>query len=145
MTEPMTMDRDAVPGWFKPAAIASALWMMLGCVMYLLEVSTDPATLPADQRPMMEAIPIWMWAAFAVAVWVGLAGAVMLLMRRRLAVPLLGVSVLAMLVQNSAYLIDPELSAAVPVATLWLPLVIIGITLLVFLFARHAARRGWLR
>lgn len=134
-----------VPKWFGVAAILSVLWMLLGCGMYLFEVTLDPATLPTDSRAMVEAIPVWMWAAFATAVWVGLAGAVLLLMRRRLAVPLLGISVLAMLVQNSAYLVDPRLREAVPPASLALPVIDIAITVAVFLFARQAQRKGWLR
>ena len=130
--------------WFKPAAIASLLWMMLGCAMYLIEVTMDPAALPVDQRAMIEAIPSWMWAAFAVAVWVGLAGAVMLLLRKKLAVPLLGISLIAMLVQNSAYLIDPQLREAASSDSLLLPIIIVAITWTVFWFAYHSRKRGWL-
>ena len=131
--------------WFWIAAIFSLLWFALGCAMYLYEVTLDPKTLPLDQRAMMEAIPSWMWGAFAAAVWVGLAGAVMLLMRRRLAVPLLGISLAACIVQNSAYFIDPRLRDVVPTDTLVLPIVIVAITWTIFWFAYHSRKRGWLR
>lgn len=130
--------------WFKPAAIASVLWMMFGCAMYLVEVTLDPATLPLDQQEMVAATPRWMYAAFAVAVWVGLAGAVLLLLRRKLAVPLLGISLVAMLVQNSAYLLSPRLREAVGSDSLFLPIVIILVTWTVFWFAYHSRKRGWL-
>ena len=126
-------------------AVLSTLWMGIGCFMYLYEVTLDPATLAPDVRAMTEAIPEWMWAAFALSVWVGLAGTIMLLLRRRLAVPLIGFSVLAELVQNSAYLIDPELKAATPAASLMLPVIITAITICVFLFALNASKRGILR
>lgn len=126
-------------------AVLSTLWMAIGCFMYLYEVTLDPATLAPDVRAMTEAIPDWMWAAFALSVWVGLAGTVMLLLRRRLAVPLIGFSILAELVQNSAYFIDPELQAATPAGGLWLPAIITAITFGVFLFALNASKRGILR
>ena len=131
--------------WFMPAAIASLLWMLLGCAMYLIEVSLDPATLPLDQQAIVAAMPKWMYAAFAIAVWVGLAGAVMLVLRRKLAVPLLGISLLAMLVQNSAYFVDRRLAEVVPSDSLLLPIIVLAITWTVFWFAWHSLRRGWLK
>ena len=131
--------------WFKWAALASLAWYLLGCALYLLEVTTDPATLPADQRAMVEAAPTWMWAAYAIAVWVGLVGAVLLLMRRRLAVPLLLVSLLAVLVQFSAYFLHAPLSEAVSSDMLLVPIVVVALTWTVFWFAYHSHKRGWLR
>lgn len=132
-------------GWFKPAAIASVLWMALGCASYLYQVTLDPATLPVDQRAVLEAAPKWMWAAFAVAVWVGLAGTVMLFLRRRLAVPLLGVSLLAVLVQFSAYFLHQPLREATGSNGLLIPIIIVAVTWTVFWFAYHSRKRGWLR
>jgi len=70
------------PRWFTIAAAAALVWEMIGCVMYLMQVSVDPATLPLDQRAMWDAAPMWMIAAYAVAVWVGLTGAIFLLFLR---------------------------------------------------------------
>ena len=130
--------------WFKFAAIASILFMILGCVAYLMQVTTDPATLPLDQRAMVEAAPTWMWAAFATAVWVGLAGAVLLLLRKKLAVPLLGVSLLAVLVQFSAYFIVPGLRELMSSDSLLIPIVIVAVVWTIFWFAWHSRKRGWL-
>ena len=131
--------------WFKPAAIASAIFMALGCLSYILHVSIDPATLPVDQRAMMEAVPAWMTAAFAVAVWVGLAGGTALVMRRKIAEPLLLVSLVAVMVQFSAYFADPELRDATPSDALVIPIIIVLLTWTIFWFARHSKQRGWLR
>ena len=130
--------------WFKPAAIASVLFMMFGCAQYLIEVTTDEAKLPLDQRAMYAAIPVWMWAAFATAVWIGLAGAVMLLLRKRVAVPLLGVSLLAVLVQFSAYFVAPRLRELVSSDMLLVPIVIVAVTWTIFWFSYHSRKRGWL-
>jgi hypothetical protein len=131
-------------GWFKIAAIASVVWFMLGCANYLYEVMLDPATLPLDQRAMMEAAPTWMYAAFAVAVWVGLIGAVLLLLRKKLSVPLLGISLIAVLVQFSAYFLDPQLREVVGSDMLLIPIIIVAVTWTVFWFAWHSRNRGWL-
>src|SRR5688572_32845688 len=104
----------AVPTWFWLAAGLALLFEATGCFMYLAQVSADRATLPLDQRAMWDATPAWMTAAYAVAVWVGLAGAALLLMRRKLAVPLLLVSLLAVVVQFSGLFLVPQLRETVP-------------------------------
>lgn len=131
-------------GWFRWAAIASVVWFILGCLSYLYQVTIDPATLPLDQRAMIEAAPTWMYVAFAIAVWVGLAGSVMLLLRRKVAVPMLAVSLVAVLVQFAAYFVVPALRESMGSDQLLMPIVIVLLTWTVFWFAYHSKKRGWL-
>ena len=133
------------PAWFTVAAIGALLWELAGCVLYLMRVTTEAASLPPDQRALFEATPSWALAAFAVAVWVGLAGAILLLMRKRLAEPLLLASLVALLVQNSALVLDPALRNLVASDDLLAPFVVILVTYGVWHLARQARRSGWLR
>ena len=94
----------AVPAWFNLAAIAALLWEMLGGAIFWLRTTADRATLPVDERAVLEAMPQWVTIAFAIAILSGLAGAILLLMRRRPAAPLLLLSLVAVTVQDSAYL-----------------------------------------
>lgn len=137
--------RPGVPAWFTPAALAAVAWEILGCVMYVMQVKVDPAALPADQRAIWEATPAWMTGAFALAVWVGLAGAVLLLMRRKLAEPLLLVSLVALVVQFSGLLLVPDLRGLMTSDMLLLPFVIVMVCAGIWSFARKARRNGWLR
>lgn len=135
----------AAPGWFPIAAIGALLWEILGCGIYVMAMTTDPSSLPVDQRAMADATPLWMNAAWAVAVWIGLAGAVLLLMRRRLAEPLLLLSLIAVLVQFSGLLIVPELRNLVASDDLFLPFVIVVVCYGIWMLARRARKSGWLR
>lgn len=143
----MDDDRTAgeAPRWFGAAAAAALLWEVLGCVMYLVQVRTDPAGLPLDQRAMWEATPAWMIAAYGIAVWVGLVGAMLLLLRRRLAEPLLLVSFVAVLVQFSGLLLVPALRDRTPADAWLLPIIIIAVGYSIWQLARRARVRGWLR
>ena len=142
----MTDDRQgiAAPGWFTIAAIGAVLWELAGCALYLMRVTTEAASLPADQQAIFEATPGWVLAAFAVAVWVGLAGAVLLLLRRRFAEPLLLVSLAALIVQNSALVLDPGLRNLVASDDLLVPFVVIVVSYGVWHLARVAKKQGWL-
>ncbi|MDQ3077702.1 MAG: hypothetical protein M3Q83_02545 [Pseudomonadota bacterium] len=137
--------RSAVPVWFWIAAGLALLWEAFGCFMYWAQVTTDPATLPLDQRTMWEATPPWIVGAYAVAVWVGLAGAVLLLMRRKAAVPVLLVSLIAVLVQFGGVMLVPALRQVTPDDAFTLPIVIVVVCYLIFMLSRLAGRRGWLR
>lgn len=131
--------------WYMAAAAGSLLFMVVGCGAYLLDVASDPATLPLDQRVVMEARPAWSLAAYAIAVWVGLAGAILLLLRKKLAQPLLLVSLLAAAVTFLPYAIVPGVRDNVTSNDIAVAVVVLVITWTIFWFARHSAQRGWLR
>ena len=137
--------QSVLPAWFWAVAGVVLLFEAFGCFMYLSQVSADRAALPLDQRAMWDATPAWMIAAYAVAVWTGLAGAVLLLMRRRLAVPVLLVSLVAVVIQFSGLFLVPQLRQTVPDTALAAPIALILCCYLIFQFARLALRRGWLR
>jgi len=135
----------AVAGWFLPAAVASVLFMALGCIMYLMHVLADPATMPLDQRAAFDAEPMWVTAAYAIAVWIGLAGAVMLVLRRKLAEPLLMVSLIAVLIWLAGLLLVTGLRENMSANDLLVAIVVTALTWTIFWFARHSRQRAWLR
>ena len=131
--------------WYTAAAIASLLFMVLGCAAYLLDVTSDPAQLPLDQRVVMEARPTWSMAAYGLAVWVGLAGALLLLLRKKLAQPLLLVSLLAAAMTFLPYVLVAGVRDNVTSNDIAVAVAVLIITWTIFWFARHSDRRGWLR
>jgi hypothetical protein len=134
-----------VAAWFMIAAIASLLFMGLGCITYLTHVFANPATMPLDQRAAFEAEPAWVTGAYAVAVWIGLIGAVLLVMRRRVAEGLLLVSLIAVLVWLAGLLLVPQLRDNMSANDLIVALVVAALTWTIYWFGRHSRQRGWLR
>lgn len=134
-----------VAAWFLPAAIASLLFMALGCIMYLMHVLTDPSTLTFEQRTAWDAEPVWVTGAYAVAVWGGLAGTVLLVLRKTLAEPLLMLSLAATLVWLAGLLVVAGLRENMSANDLLVAIVVTAITWTIFWFARHSRQRGWLR
>jgi hypothetical protein len=145
--EIIAAESDAVPAWYWAAAVCALLFELIGCYFYLAEVRLTPeqvATLPLDQAQMLAARPSWYYAAFGVAVWVGLVGAVGLLLRKGWADRMLGASLVAVIVQFSAIFIVPEMRLVSSDALLG-PVIIIIACYGIFMLARLAKRRGWLR
>lgn len=145
----MTDDaRTGVPGWYWAVAIVALLWEAFGCFTYIQWVTMDAAkmaTMPAAEREMWLAMPPWLTGVYAIAVWIGLAGAVALLMRRRWARLAFGLSLAAVIVQFGwIFLTTPILTTIGPTST-YMPAAIIIVGGIWFLFASMAAKRGWLR
>jgi hypothetical protein len=144
MTEDDSFAPRPVAGWFLPAAVASLLFMALGCVMYLMQVMTDPASLPVDRRAAYDAQPAWVIGAMAVSVWAGALGSAMLVGRKKWAVPLLAVSLVAVLVWLAGLLLVRDLRENMSANDLIVALVVTALTWTIYWFARHSSQRGWL-
>jgi hypothetical protein len=119
--------------------------MGLGCISYLMHVFADPAKMSLDQRAAWNTEPAWVTGAYAVAVWVGLAGAAFLVAKRRIAVPLLLVALLAVLVWLAGLLLISPLRNSMSANDLIVALVVSALTWTIFWFSRHSVQRGWLR
>jgi len=144
---PPAVVREGPPTWYWIAAIGALLFECLGCYIYLAEVRLTPeqiATLPLDQAALLNARPAWYYAAFGTAVWVGLAGTVGLLLRKRWAVPALLISLVGVVVQFSAVFIVPDMRNVTSDALLG-PIIVFVVCYGIYMLARLARRRGWLR
>jgi hypothetical protein len=131
--------------WYMPAAIVSLLFMVLGCAALAMHVTADPATLPLDQRALFEAEPRWVLAASAAGFLAGLIGGLLLVLRRKAAVPLLLVSLLGVLVWCAGMFVTPEFRDLLSTDEIAGLVVVVALTWTIFWFARHSRQRGWLR
>ena len=138
-------ERQPIARWYLIGAIASLLFMALGCAIYVMHVTADPAALPLDQRAAYAAEPAWVTALNAVAVWVGLIGAVLLVLKRRLAETLLLVSFIATLLWLAGLLLVPALRNALSTNDVDVAVIVTLIIGTIWSFGRHSRQRGWLR
>lgn len=132
-------------GWYMIGAIAAVLFMAAACVMYGLHVATNPQSLPLDQRTVFEAEPLWVTSAFGLGAVAGLVAAVMLVLRRKIAQPLMLISLVAMLAWLAGLLLVPGLREVITTNDLAVAILVAAICWTIFWFARHSAQRGWLR
>jgi hypothetical protein len=133
------------PTWFSVAAIGALLWEMLGCALLVMHAITDPVTLPRDQQAIWQATPSWMNFAWGFAVVSGLAGAILLLTRKRRAEPLLLLSLVAVAVQFSGMLLVPALRELIASDDLLAPFLVLLVCYGIWMLARRGRNEGWLR
>ena len=136
------------PRWYRPVAVLALLWNLLGCAAYLSDVTTDradPANVPAAEQALYAVWPVWAVAGTALAVWLGAAGSLALLLRTRWALPLLVVSLAGVVLQDVAFLIHADLVSQVGAAVWVIQGVVLAVSIGLVLLARRAVARGWIR
>jgi hypothetical protein len=93
----------------------------------------------------MEAMPVWQTAVYATAVWSGLAGAILLLMRRRLAVPVLLLSLVGAVGTFLPFAAVPAVRELATESDAVAAIIVIALCLSSYWFARYSQQRGWLK
>ncbi|MFL6721501.1 MAG: hypothetical protein ACJ8FT_06830 [Sphingomonas sp.] len=131
--------------WYMIAAIASLLFMVLGCAALAAHLAANPASLPLDQRALFEAEPGWILAASGVGLITGAAGGLLLVLRKRAAEPLMLISFLAMCVWLAGMFATPAFRDLLPIDRIAIALVAVAVVWTIYWFARHSRQRGWLR
>ncbi|WP_299685983.1 hypothetical protein [uncultured Tateyamaria sp.] len=122
--------------WF--IAACGLVWNLMGCLNFITQMNADVvAQMPELYRQIIENRPAWATAAFAVAVFGGAAGCIVLLLRRRVAMQVLFVSLIGSVV---AVIHTVTLVGFAPSTALAL---LVGAAL--FWYSTIAARAGWLR
>jgi hypothetical protein len=87
------------PWHLLPVALAAVLWHAAGAADYALTKMRVPAYLdqvPEEWVVYFDALPAWVTAAWAVGVWIGLLGALLLLARESLAPLMLALAFFAL-------------------------------------------------
>jgi len=129
-------------------AVLALLWNLMGVFQYLsstLWADAIKEALPPEQVALMDALPSWYSYVFAVAVFAGVIGSLLLLIRKKLAVPVLGISLLAVLVQMGYWLFATDVMEVVGMSSVVMPLVVIIIAIFLYFYSKGAAQKGWLR
>ena len=136
-----------VPVWFRLAAVLGLLWNAFGVYMYLKKVGMfgNPlAGLDPAHVALAQTVPAWVTGAFAVAVFAGLLGSLLMVAGKRLACPLLVLSLIAVIVQTVWIVFISNARAVEGMRALIMPGAITLVALLLVLVAARGAEKGWL-
>jgi len=125
--------------------ILGLLWNALGAFDYLMTETRNAGYMgqfSPEQLDFFYGLPAWAVAFWAIAVWGGLLGAILLLMRKRLAVPVLLISLVSMVVtaiRNYVFASGMEVTGGSGLA---FTVVIFVVAVALWLYGRRMARTG---
>ncbi|MEZ4875429.1 MAG: hypothetical protein R2793_08265 [Flavobacteriaceae bacterium] len=141
-----TTNKPSVLFWI--VAVIALLWNAMGVKAYLdqaFRTETFLNTYTAEQLALVDSQPAWVTAAFAVAVWFALLGAIALLLRKKWAKPLFLISLIGIVVQMSnAFFMNGGTDNFGPGGVaMALSIIIFGI--FIYWFSGYAAKKGWIK
>jgi hypothetical protein len=143
-----------VPAHLWIVGVLATLWNCFGAYDYTMTrmrntdylASAMPGVDPNAALAWIDSMPMYAQAGWAVGVWLGLLGSILLLLRNRWAVWSLGLSLVgAVLSLGYQIALAPPLAGAEGPMMTVMPYVIILIALGLFLYARAMEKKGVLR
>ena len=133
----------------KIIGILGLLWNLIGVFFWMAEnfMMTDEvkAALPPERLELMESAPSWGVIVYGIATIGGVLACIMLLMRKKLAVPLFLISLLCIIIQMGYGMFFMKWGNVLgPVDAYVMPLIVILIGILLYLYSKKAAGKGLL-
>lgn len=126
--------------------ILALLWNAFGCYDYVMTVTANEAYLASFPDSMIaywESLPTWSTAFWALGVWGGLAGAILLLLRSRFAVWAFAVSAIGAIVGLGYQMFMTDLPAEMTEGMMAvIPWIIIFIAAFLYWYSRAMDRKG---
>lgn len=132
----------------KVFAWIMVVWNAMGVMAFISQLLMTPemiAQLPEAQQEAYKNIPTWSMGAYALAVFGGLLGSLMLALGKKLAFPLLLISLAGVLVQQfyNFFIIDSVAMFGPTVVIL--PALVVVIAFLLVVVSQRGVKAGWLK
>lgn len=124
------------------------VWNALGVMAFVSQLLLTPemiALLPEAQQEAYNNIPLWSYVAYAMAVFGGLLGSFMLALGKKLAFPLLVISLVGVLVQQFYNFVIIDSIALLGPSVVILPSLVVVIAIILVMVSKRGAKAGWLK
>lgn len=141
------MTTSATPNWFKPALWAALIWNLLGVFAFIMQMMMTPemiSKLPLDQQAAYSNVPLWSTIAFAVAVFGGTLGCILLLAKNAFATPTFALSLVAIFIQQFYNFIVINSIKMLGISAVFMPILVIVIAFLLLYLSIKSKQQGWL-
>ncbi len=138
----------AAPRHLWVVGVLALLWNAVGAFDYVMTESRNAAYMSSFTREQLAyfyGFPAWVIACWAIAVWGGVVASVLLLLRRRLAVPMFAASLAAMAIVSLHNFGLSDGLAIMGRGAAMFSAVIFVVAVALLVYARALARRGVLR
>lgn len=143
------MNKEPVRGvhWsFWAIGAVALIWNVMGVINFFVQMNADTlAAMPESQRAIIEGRPAWATGAFAIAVFGGTLGCLLLLLRQSVADYLFIASLLGVIVQMIPYL--GMAGSTINYGAFEIPMIILmPLVVAAFLiwYSKQAKSKGWI-
>lgn len=139
--------KSHIPKSYWIIAIIALLWNSMGVFQYYkstYELESFKETLQPEAFTIMASMPPWYTVVFAIAVLTGFCGSVLLLLKSKFAIAVLGVSLISVLIAEIYWLLGTNIIQISGFSAVVMPLFVIIIAIFLFYYSKGAARNGWI-
>jgi hypothetical protein len=140
-------DQQTVPKWYMVVASIALVWNLMGIMAFAGTMMMSPemlAAMPLKERELYESTPVWVNIVFALSVFGGALGCILLLLKKSLALPVLIVSLISVLLQMfNAFFLTDSIEVFGPGGMI-MPIMIIIIAIALVWLANNAKSRQWI-
>ena len=143
----MTTTTNKPPIWFWIVSVLTLVWNAMGVHGYLSQAYQTEAftsAYTAEQLDVINGMPAWYTALFAIAVFSGTLGCLFLLLRKKFAKLLLVLSFLTATVMMVYFLFIADLKGVDFSANKIMAYVVIAIAAFLVWFSRKSHAKGWI-
>jgi len=144
-----TTARGRAPALLWIVGFLGLLWNAFGCYDYLMTETGNAAYLAkatADQLAYMNSLPSWLTAFWALGVWGGLLGSILLLMRSRYAVSAYGLSFVGAIVSMGYQMFVVKMPASMTAGAMAImPWIILIVAAFLLWYSWSEEKKGVLR
>ena len=131
----------------KVFAWLMVLWNGIGVAAFFSQIMMTPemiAQLPEAQQAVYRDIPVWSYSAYALAVFGGLIGSILLALGKKLAFPVLVISLAGVIVQQYYNFVVIDAIGIMGWGIVVMPVIVTTIALLLVSISQRGVRAGWL-
>lgn len=129
-------------------AVLALLWNIIGVFFWIFEhfLMTEEikAAYPPEELELINSAPFWGIYVYGIAVFGGLLASILLLMRKKMAVGIFGISLLAILIQMGYWIFGMDSVGVMGPQSLIMPLIVIAIAIFEYFYSKGAAGNGWI-
>lgn len=143
-----TKNSQQIPVWFWVVSALALVWNLMGIMAYIQQVTLTPealAAMSAAEQKLYNNTPSWVNGAFAIAVFGGGLGCLLLLLKKAFAQIIFIISLLAILTQMGyVFFVSRSIEVFGP-GRMLMPIMIIVIAVLLVWFAKSSKQKGWIK
>tara|TARA_R110001606_G_scaffold379563_1_gene539668 strand:- start:57 stop:476 length:420 start_codon:yes stop_codon:yes gene_type:complete len=135
------------PHWLKSVAWAALIWNLLGVIAFIMQMLMTPdmiSKLPIEQQAAYSNTPIWSTIAFATAVFGGVLGCILLLLKKAIARVLFALSLAGIFIQQFYNFIVINSIELLGASAVFMPIFVVVIAIILLLLSHKGKQQGWL-
>lgn len=129
-------------------AVLALLWNLIGVSFWIMEhfLMTEEmkSTYSPEELELINSAPSWGIYVYAIAVFGGVLASILLLMRKKLAVGIFGISLLSILIMQGYWIFAMDIVSVMGPISLIMPLIVIAIAIFEYFYSKGAAQNEWI-